>query len=467
MKKPVIAAIALAAASAVSIGAFAFLKNKNENEEKLKAESSADNKIFSFDSDAINRISISSSDGDFSLVLDGDIWVNDESSGNSFSVNQTTAQGLCTVISSLSAPTNYGKATDDSKAKYGLTDPYTVTVSDGSTSYTVNIGDISPTGNYYYATVEGKKNIYALISSDAESLIATRFELIDNDLLPYSDTDVSQMTLKKDGNVVFDLTLNKETGRWELPPEYDMLTVNQTRPDSIVTVLTRLTAVQMVEENLTDLSKYGFDKPYAEFIVKGFDGSERTLLLSRYGRDSSTFIHVFLKDTGMVETYYTGDFAFADYSIFNLIMQTVESANIYDVVAFDFKCDEAEDSFTVDHDAAVASFRGSEIDLSKAEVFSIFETFYNFFSYISLTDIDLEAKPELKDAVLSANYVRSDGTEMSIDLVSTGKDQECYVFYNGEYTGTKTVADFISGPNSMISTYKIVCQRAGLEPNSK
>lgn len=467
MKKPVIAAIALVAASAISIGSFVFLKNKNDNEEKRKADEAADNKLFSFDSEAITEITISSPEGDYSLVLDGETWVNDEASGNSFSVNQNTAQGICTILSSLSAPTNYGKATDESKAKYGLSDPYVLTLSDGSASYTINIGDISPTGNYYYATVEGKNNIYAIISTDAESLIATRFKLIDNDLLPYTDTDISQMTLKKDGEVVFDLTLDKNTGRWELPSEYDMLTVNQTRPETIVTNLTRLTAVQMVEEGLTDLSKYGFDKPYAELTVKSFDGSERTLLLSRYGRDANTFIHVFLKETGMVETYYTGDFAFADYSIFNLIMQTVESASIYDVTAFEFSCGEAEDSFTIDHDAAIAYLRGSEIDLNKAETFSIFQTFYNFFSYISLTDIDLEAEPELENTLLSAHYVKYDGTEVSIDLVPTGKDQECYVFYNGEYTGTKTVADFISGPNSMLSAYKIVCQRAGLEPNSK
>ena len=467
MKKPVIAAIALAAASAVSIGAFAFLKNKNDTNEKLKAEESADNALFSFDSESITNISISSSEGDFTFVLNGDIWVNDESSGNSFSVNQNTAQGICTALSSLTAPTNYGKATDESKAKYGLKDPYVLTVSDGSASYTINIGDISPTGSYYYATVEGKKNIYAIIASDAEMLISARFDLIDNDLLPYADSDISQMTLKKDGETVYDLTFDKETGLWHLPAEYDMLTVNQTRPDSIVTVITRLTAVQMLEENLTDLSKYGFDKPYAEFTVKSFDGSERTLLLSRYGRNAANIIHVFIEETGMVETYYTGDFSFADYGIFNFIMQTIESANIYDVTAFDFSCSEAEDSFTVDHDAATAYLRGSELDLNKAEVNSIFQTFYNFFSYISLTDIDIEAEPELKDATLSAHYVKYDGTEISIDLVPTGDDQECYVFYNGEYTGTKTATDFISGPNSMISAYKIVCQRAGLEPNIK
>ena len=463
MKKGIIAVAALAAAAGVSTAAFFIVKDKDTKEKKQAAEKLAENEIFRFDADSINTVEINSPEGDYSFVIENEKWVNSPDSGNSFALDQTKPQQICTTLSALKADTNYGEADDESKAKYGLDDPYVVTVGDGSKSYTLNIGDVSPTGNYYYAMADGNNKIYAVQSADITTLLYSRFDLIDSSVVPYSDAEITGIRLKRDGEEIYDLTLDPETRTWTLPSEYSMLTVNQTRPDTIVTVLARLSAAQLVEENASDLSQYGLDAPYAELTVKGSDGKTHTLLLSRYGRESSKMTYILIKESGLIGQYYTSDLDFIDYDLFDLVLQNVESANMFNISEFEFSCAEASDKFTLDAKAGTAECRGTAIDLTKAEVMNMFTNFYNSFSYITISDIDVKAKPELKEPVLSARYVLNSGEESKVDLVSAGEGTECYVFVNGKYSGTKTDSSFISGNSSMMSYYDSLCELTGLD----
>lgn len=467
MKKGIIAVISLAAAAAVSAGAFFYVQGSDKKDRERKSKELAENQLFSLDSDAIGKIEIQSEEGSYTLVRENDRWVNSPDSENTFHVAQSKAQLICTTICDLEADTNYGEADKESKEKYGLDEPYVLTVYDGGSSNTIYIGDASPTGNYYYAMADGKNKIYAVQSAEITSLLTTRFDLIDSSIIPYKAEEISGISVKRGGKTAFELSCDPATGLWTLPDEYKMLTVNQTRPSTIITVLTRLSAAQIVEERLTDLSQYGFDDPYAELTVSGTDGSSHTLVLSRYGREATKMTHVLVKDTGLVGLYYSSDLDFIEYDIYDIIMQNVESANMFNISEFSFTCAEAEDTFTLDATAGKAECRGTAVDLTRAEIKNMFTTFYNTFSYISITKTDIDAAPALTDPVLSARYVLSSGEESKVDLVATGEGSDCYVFVNGKYTGTITSSDFISGNDSMMSAYKTLCELAGLEPNLK
>ncbi|MDE5854930.1 MAG: DUF4340 domain-containing protein, partial [Ruminococcus sp.] len=380
MKKVIIAIVVLAVTAGISISAFIGVKSKSEKETKKQEESLADNVLFNLDSETLTKIDVKSPDISYTAELSADKWVMDSSSNDTFELNQTTLQGICTYFAQLTADTNYGEATDENKTKYGLIEPYTVTVSDGTNEYTLHIGDKSPTGDYYYAYTDTKNNIYAIPASDAESILTTRLSIKDDNFIPYKDNEVVGMTLKKNGEIVYDLTYNSENGCWELPEEYAMLTVNQTRPATMVTLITRLTAEQMLAESDDDITNYGFDKPEAEFIVKGSDGSEKTILMSYYGKDAKTYTHVYMTDSKQVETYYTEDMKFINYEIFDFVMQTIENANLYSIKDFEINCNELSDKFTVDATNSYAECRGTEINLNTAEIKSFFTTFYNTFS---------------------------------------------------------------------------------------
>lgn len=469
MKKVIIAIAVLAVLAGTSIGVFIGVKSKSNQEAKKQEEILADNVLFNIEEASIIRINVAYPDGDYTIdySMDNEEWIiTDASAGDYFALNQSTVNGICTYICGLTADTNYGEATEENKAKYGLSNPYTVTVTDYSSSYTLYIGDKSPTGDYYYAYTDTKNNIYAINAVDAESILTTRLTLKNNSLIPYTDNEIIGITVKRDGNLIYELSYNTDSRLWELPDEYSMLTVNQTRPSNTATLLARLTAEEMFEMSDDDFTQYGFDNPDAEFTIKSSDGTEKTILVSEYGKNAQTYLYVYLTDQKQVETYYTSDLKFIEYNIFDLIMQTVESANMYAITEFEFMCDELSDSFTVDMANNTAECRGNEIDLSKAELKSFFTTFYNSFSYINITDIDIESQPELVNPVFSAKYTQSNGSISTIDLVSTGEGSKCFVFADGEYTGTITDSSFISGSNSMISTYELLCTHAEFEPNN-
>ncbi|MCM1132258.1 MAG: DUF4340 domain-containing protein [Ruminococcus flavefaciens] len=468
MKKIIIAVAVLAVLAGISIGAFVAVKSNSDKEAQQQAETLADNVLFDIDSEAINKMEIRYPDSSYTADFtdDGEWVLTGSSTGEEFEMNQTTLNQICTFISTLTADTSYGEATEENKAKYGFNEPYEVTVYDDSSSYTLYIGGKSPTGDYYYAYTDTKNKIYAILSADAEAIITTRLSIQDDSFLPYSETEITALTVKKDGEIAYTFTKNADTSLWELPEEYSMLTVNQTRPSNIVTIITRLTAVEMFEKSADDFTKYGFDNPTAEFIVTASDGTEKTFLFSKYGKNAETYYHVYLKDSEQVETYYVGDFSFLDFEIYDLIMQTVECANMYAVSEFEINCPELTETFTIDQTEGIAECRGNEIDLNNAELISLFQTFYNIFSYIQITDIDVESQPELVDPVLSVKYTKTSGTETSIDLVSTGDGNKCFVFSDGIYTGTITDSSFISGSTSMVSAYEILCRQAGFEPNN-
>ncbi len=466
MKKGIIALVALAAAAGISMASFFAIKSKSEKETRQEEISAADKVLFELDEASLTKIRIDNSDGSYTAEYTDNSWKMTDSSDDVFDLKQDVFSGICTFISNLTAHDSYGEANDENKQKYGLNDPYTITVFSGDESHTLYIGDISPTGDYYYAYTSEKNNIYAISASDGESLIFDRINLKNDSFVPYTDNDIVGMTLKKNGDVVYDLTFDTNAGLWQLPEEYSMLTVNQTKPSNMVTLITRLTAEIMYPESDDDMETFNFDEPAAEFIVTGADGTQRTILMSHFGSEAKTYTHTYMTDSKQVEVYYASDLKFIDYEVFDFITQSVENANMYSITNFEINCSGLSDKFTFDSASMKAECRGTEIDLNNAELKSYFETFYNTFSYLNITGIDIDAEPKLEEPVFTAKYTFKDGGSSVIDLVSTGNDNDCYIFIDGEYTGTITDLSFMSGTYSMLSAYENLCRQSDLTPNN-
>ncbi|MDE6775820.1 MAG: DUF4340 domain-containing protein [Ruminococcus sp.] len=464
MKKAVIAIAALLIASGISIGAFIAVKSRSENENQKQAEILADNELFKIDSDSIGKIEIEVSGENYTIENDGSKWIMTASSSDIFTLDQVKIQGICTFISSLTADASYGSADDENKIKYGLDNPYKVTVYEEETPHTLYIGKQSPTGGYYYACTDNKPNIYAIQSADATEILSTRQELKDKNLIPYSESEIIGLELKKDGETVYTLSCDEQTGVWKLPEEYELLTVDQTAVSSVLTLMTRVTAVEILPETDEDFTKYGFDNPIAEFTVKASDGSQRTLFMSRYGQNADTYTHVYIGDCHQVATYYAGDLKFINQTYFDFIMNRFECSSINETAEFEISGADFSDSFTINISENKAECRGNEVNLGNAEIFSYFENFFNRFSYIGIADIDVEAEPVIEYPLLSVHYKFNNGTEKSVDLVQAD-DEYCYIFIDGEYTGSLASTEFITGSDSVFSAYEILCRQAGIETN--
>lgn len=465
MKKAIIAVAALAAAAGISIGAFIAVKNSSEKKDRQKEESLAENVLFSMDPDEISRITITIDGESYSVSHEGNNWTLIDCPGDPFDPNPNKFQAICTYIAGLTAEENYGALTDDVKKQYGLDDPYIITVSDGAQEETLYIGDISPTGSFYYAYTDTRKNVFIIPEDRAGYILADPIDLRSDSLLPYTDNDICGIEVKRSGKTAYKLDLNTENGLWSLPDEYSMLTVNQSRPSSILTVITRLSAEAMYPQSPDDIKTYGFDNPDAELIVTAKDGSVKHILLRYYGKDAKTYIHAYLQENAQTEMFYTADFSFVNYDIIDLILQKIECGNMYGVSGYKISSPELSEEFTVSPSEGKAECRGTVIDLNNAEIKSFYENFFNTFAYISISGIDTKADPELEEPLFSAEFTTLEGKVNKIDLTDAGNGK-AYVFVNGEYTGTLTDTDFISGDASMISAYEVLCRHSGIEPQN-
>ena len=272
------------------------------------------------------------------------------------------------------------------------------------------------------------------------------------------------MTLKKDGETVYDLTYDDDAGEWKFPEEYSILELDQSVPSNAALMMARLTAEFMVEDTPDDIELYGFDQPYAEFTITARDGNQETFLISDYAGLSSDYIYTYLEKYKQVEAYYRSDLSFVTCDLFDLVTKTVGTANILTVSEVEVSGDIVNEKFIFDQDNKKVTCRSAELDLANAEVYSFFSTFYNSFSYFDVDSIDADAEPELENPLLSAKYTLNNGSTKQLDLVDAGNDL-CYVFIDGKYTGTFVSKDNLTGMSGVAANYASFCTIAGIEQN--
>lgn len=450
MKRTLIAVIILVVLCVGSLTAFFIVKNKRDKQAEEDAATAADYVLFSFDSDAVNKIRFQLEDGDYTAVLSDDKW--QLSDTDEFALNNSFIQSVCTYMCALTAEKDYGEADDSKKAMYGLDTPTIITASDGTSDYTLYIGDISPTGDTYYVMTGEKNKIYAIDSLSGDVLKAKRLMLKNRYLLPYSSGEIANIQLLKNGNTVYDLSYNPENGSWSLPEEYANLIIDNTSPSSMVAVMTRLEAQEFLDENLEDYSKYGFDSPEAELIVTGTDGSVRKLLFSYNGSSSSDDIYVLFEESGQVATFYAPDADFIDYTPDYFLAKYVCNISLYNIEGFDLTYNGVNNSFNTDMNNNFIECDGKSISDIGSEAITAFTNFYNSIVYIEFETIDVTASPEKSDPLFSVNFHLNDGTDTLLELCKAN-DDSCYVFINGTYTGALVNMSSITGNHAVNEFY--------------
>lgn len=460
MKKVIISVVALLIVAGGSFGAFLAVKNKSDKETKQQASELADNVLFSFDDESIKEINFECPDGQYKAVVndDGD-W---KLESGEFALDQTYIDALLTLVSDFTAETNYGEADSSKKSMYGLENPSeTITLSDGTKNYKIYVGNISPTNDYYYIMVDGKDKVYTVDSVHGSVLKASRLMIKSKELIPYKNNEIKQITVKKDGKTVYDLTFDTESSTWSLPKEYSNLPFDQTAVTSMLTTVTRLEAQQLLEENLDDFSKYGFDKPVAEVTVKGIDGTEQNILVSGKTDENKTYSYALIEDTNQVQMYYFSDLDFVDNKPIDFLPDSTTVATMYDVTGFDLTSGDINDSFTMDIANNILKVNGKEADIKNSENSTAFQNFYNALSILIFTETDVDASPDNSEPLLSAVFHVNDGTDIKIDLVDAGNDK-CYVFKDDVYTGGLIDMSRITGKTSVRSFYDTFFEIAGI-----
>ena len=447
MKKPIIALIALVIAAGGSVGAFLAVKNSKDKEKQHKQEEIADNVLFSFDPYSPTKLSFSNGSETYVCEHSDDVW---KLTSGEFTVDQTYCQLICTYTSNLTAAENYGEITEEKLAMYGLDSPDTVEITEPNGTHTLHIGDQSPTGDYYYVTVDGKDNVYAVEAMRGSVLKLDRLLIKNKELLPFTLYDLKEVTTYKDGEILCDLTYDENSQTWSLPEEYSSLELDQTQVTAEFNNIVRLEAEEMMDEKLDDLSKYGFDKPYGEAVIKGLDGTERKLLIS-VDENAPEYCYV-LVDGEQVEKYYTQDMHFTQLLPYDYISQSLTVAKNYNTKSFSLKYGDIDLKGELDMDNNKCVINEKTVDLNTNENYVSFDNFFNSMSILKFKGTDVKAKPELKDPAFTAEFSLTEGGTEKIDLVK-GEETNYYVFRNGKYIGAYVDASMLTGRNSLSEFY--------------
>ncbi len=258
MKKYLKFIIILVVLIIVSVVAYiAVDKSKSNDEQKLMEQGIE--KISQFDVSTLKGITVSDSSGTYDLILEEKGWNWGENSA-AFRINNTKVSQVAAVLSDLSS-TKVIEENAQNLSQYGLENGIEISFSltDGS-KHSVKLGSATPTNTGYYIKKSEENKIYMISTDDGEALYIDRNQIKSPYILDVTSNEITNISLERNQKVIFDAEKN-ENGTWELISPVSNVNVDHSEISAIVEPSIRVASYKYIEENPTDLSKYGLDTP--------------------------------------------------------------------------------------------------------------------------------------------------------------------------------------------------------------
>jgi hypothetical protein len=260
--------------------------DKRKSKEKPAVEATHQAKIFPIDAQHIQSITFKPRDGEaFSCQRQGSKWEVTEPS--KLGVDQGN---FSSVLNSLTTATSEDVIDPhpSNLKDYGLDPPgFTLDVrSDAKpTSFTLLIGDDTPTSGGVYAEVSGNPQVFTLASYVKTSLEKKMFEVRDRRALTLEADQLQKIGVQYKGTS-WTLEKNPE-GVWDLvlppPVRADRFTV-----DGLVSQLRGLTMQTIAAEDKKKGGDYGFGSPELHLQLAGSDGTQ-TIVVGKKDKDSDHY----------------------------------------------------------------------------------------------------------------------------------------------------------------------------------
>lgn len=264
-------------------------------------------KLSVIDSKKIVSVTLNSSSGSYTLVKNGDNWV--DKADTSIKLDQTKAGGIITSFANIYADS----VVDDNPSsldEYGLKTP-AVTASavlDDGSSINFNLGDKAPGGAEYYMMMKGDPKLYTISSTDGDNYMYTLSDIRDKTVLSFTTDTVNYIKITTPGQVVELKKLPGDTqaledsgyGPWIMSMPYKgQYNAVESSAEGILQDLGAITINTFVDDNPVDLSKYGLDKPSKEIDVIGSSGNFK-IMFGNAADDGSVYFM-----TGNSKAVYT------------------------------------------------------------------------------------------------------------------------------------------------------------------
>jgi len=270
---------------AATWGAFTYY-DKHKGSEKPAFETSSQTKIFSLDAQHIQSITFKPRDGDaFSCRREGGKWTITDP--RHLEVDQGNFSGVLNSLTTATADEVVDPHPTSLK-DFGLDPPsfaLEVTTDAKPPSFTLLLGDDTPTSGGLYAQVSGNPQVITLASYLKSSLEKKMFDLRDRRALTLEADQLQKIGVEYKG-ASWTLEKNPE-GVWDLvlppPVRADRFTV-----DGLVSQLRGLTMQTIAAEDKKKNGDYGFGSPELRLQLAGSDGTQ-TIAVGKKDKDSDRY----------------------------------------------------------------------------------------------------------------------------------------------------------------------------------
>ncbi|MFZ0962827.1 MAG: DUF4340 domain-containing protein [Terriglobia bacterium] len=270
---------------AATWGAFTYY-DKHKGKEKPAAETSNQTKIFSLEAQHIQSITFKPRDGEaFTCRREGGKWAITDP--RPLAVDQGNFSG---VLNSLTTATidEVADPHPTSLKDFGLDPPgfsLDVTTDTKPQSFTLLLGDDTPTSGGLYAQASGNPQVFTLASYLKTSLEKKIFDLRDRRALTLEADQLQKIAVQYKG-ASWTLEKNPE-GVWDLalPP---LVRADRFTVDGILSQLRGLTMQTIAAEDKKKNGDYGFGSPELHLELTGSDGTQ-TIVVGKKEKDAERY----------------------------------------------------------------------------------------------------------------------------------------------------------------------------------
>lgn len=448
-------AIILAVILGLMVGAYVLVKNKKDTEKAGQpdtAETTAE-KIIDVDGDKVQGITIEGKDGKLVFGKEEKGWVLIQPEG--LKVDNSVIGSIAFDILALTADNVVEEKADD-LGKYGLNSPIVtaaVKLTDGS-SKVLELGNETPLKDGYYAKLKDNNKVYIIYAYIGEKLVKAKDEIRVKMLFDGKAEDILGISMERGGQVAF--SCKKSGEEWKLIAPIEG-SVNISNLGPMVESALGASISEFIEENPSDLDKYGLKNPAYTIELDINKAGKAKLLLGKEEKESGNY-YAKLEGSNEVFTVASSSFNFLDRPLKDIIDVFAYIVNIKDVSNVVVDMDGQTTNLVIetnedDKDKDKFTVNGKDATMKDEEGEQPFRKYYQALIGLTLSEIEIGAVPSGKPEITFTYTLKKDPRTMKVEFIPKD-DRSYYVMRNGKYTSIVVSKKKFDEPDGVRDTYK-------------
>lgn len=441
-------AIPLVLVIGISVGVYLGVSKSAEKKAEEETISFGAGEFLSFDASSIKE---------FSLSVDGETYeLHSEDSQNwNFTdsdkkVNYSNVIYAVDTLSTLNTTKRIEENAQD-LTKYGLDNPITISCSDGSNTYQIQIGNPSPTGESYYIKSLDNNDVYTISSEDGVMIHLNKDDLKYRYITDSYISVVNKIVYKKGTETIFDCQ-KPDGNTWELIEPKTNLSINLSKISNIADLLIRADVVEFISENPTqeELKQYGLDNPQYT-IELADDDEDRTVYFGNSPEDN--LIYAQFEDTKEVVTFYIGELGIIDSGIEVILESSIYNDNKREIsnVSISYNGTETSIGMSYSENDRKYKYYQNGTDVTDTDIGAKLSSIVDASLNIPLYDVDFSAQPS-GEPTFTISYTRTtEPTTVTLKFIPTDEQSKYYyVLLNDVYQGSIVRDRYLNSENGLL-----------------